>query len=248
MTKRTTTARKLPPPARPEGDAKQVNAAAAEGGDVPVLEPERAVEALRRADPHLARVIALGGPCTLAPSTWSPFRALFRSIVHQQLSTKAATTILGRVIALFPGEFPHPREVLDMPDEKLRGAGLSANKLRSVRDLSEKTLAGVVPGRDTLARMGDEEVITHCTEVRGVGRWTVEMMLMFHLGRPDVLPVDDLGVRKGAMRVYRLRKLPSPERLEKLAAPWRPWRTVGSWYMWRAMELPEEAVRPPRAR
>jgi DNA-3-methyladenine glycosylase II len=203
------------------------------------------VEALRAADPHLARVIALAGPCTLAPTEWSPFRALLRSIVYQQLSTKAATTILGRVVALFPGEFPTPEQVLAAPEAAMRGAGLSANKLRSVRDLAEKTLAGVVPARAALAALGDEEVIAHCTQVRGVGRWTVEMMLMFHLGRPDVLPVDDLGVQKGAQRVYGLRSLPTPARLARLAAPWRPFRTVGSWYMWRALELPEEAVRPP---
>jgi 3-methyladenine DNA glycosylase/8-oxoguanine DNA glycosylase len=225
-----------------------VLAAATEGGQLPVLDPARAVEHLRRVDTKLARIIDLSGPCTLAPTTWPPFRALFRSIVYQQLSTKAATTILGRVVALFPGEFPTPEQVLAAPEEALRGAGLSANKLRSVRDLAEKTLAGVVPDRAALARMEDEDIVTHCTRVRGVGRWTVEMMLMFHLGRPDLLPVDDLGVRKGALRVYGLRKLPTAERLEKLAAPWRPWRSVGSWYMWRATELPEEVFRVERTR
>lgn len=237
-------ARKPPAPTRKRPATSMPGGPAA--APLSLLEPVVAVEALRRADPHLARVIALAGPCTLAPTAWSPFRALFRSIVYQQLSTKAATTILGRVVALFPGEFPTPEQVLAAPEAAMRGAGLSGNKLRSVRDLAEKALAGVVPDRAALAALGDEEVIQHCTQVRGVGRWTVEMMLMFHLGRPDVLPVDDLGVRKGAMRVYGLRKLPSAERLRKLARTWQPWRTVGSWYMWRAMELPEEAVRPPR--
>ncbi|MBF5042434.1 DNA-3-methyladenine glycosylase 2 family protein [Aggregicoccus sp. 17bor-14] len=218
----------------------------------PVLDPAKAVRALKRADPQLARVIALAGPCTLAPTEHPPFRALFRSIVFQQLSTKAASTILGRVVALYPGDFPTPAAVLATADETLRAAGLSANKVRSVKDLSEKALAGIVPSREALAGLPDAEVIQHCTQVRGVGQWTVEMMLMFHLGRPDVLPVDDLGIQKGAQRVYGLRKLPSAERLTKLAAPWRPWRSVGSWYLWRALELPEgalgAAVRPPRPR
>ena len=221
-------------------------AAATQGGTQPLLDPVQAVRALKRADPHLARVIALAGPCTLAPTELPPFRALLRSIVFQQLSTKAATTILGRVVALFPGDFPTPAQVLAAPEESLRGAGLSSNKVRAVKDLAEKALAGIVPERAALAHLPDAEVIRQCTQVRGVGQWTVEMMLMFHLGRPDVLPVDDLGIQKGAQRVYGLRKLPSPERLEKHAAPWRPWRSVGSWYLWRALELPAEQVRPPR--
>jgi DNA-3-methyladenine glycosylase II len=223
-----------------------IQAAATQGGAQPLLDPVQAVKALKRADPHLARVIALAGPCTLAPTELSPFRALLRSIVFQQLSTKAASTIFGRVAALFPDGVPTPEAVLAQRDEALRAAGLSNNKVRSVKDLSEKALAGIVPTREALAGLPDEEVIAHCTQVRGVGQWTVEMMLMFHLGRPDVLPVDDLGIQKGAQRVYGLRKLPSPERLEKLAAPWRPWRSVGSWYLWRALELPEAQVRPPR--
>ncbi len=221
-------------------------AAATQGGAQPLLDPVQAVRALKAADPHLARVIALAGPCTLAPTELPPFRALLRSIVFQQLSTKAATTILGRVVALFPGDFPTPEQVLAAPEPTLRAAGLSNNKVRAVRDLAEKALAGIVPERSALAHLPDEEIIRQCTQVRGVGQWTVEMMLMFHLGRPDVLPVDDLGIQKGAQRVYGLRKLPSPERLEKLAAPWRPWRSVGSWYLWRATELPAEQVRPPR--
>lgn len=226
-----------------EASAAEVLEAATESGAFPVLDPKKAVRALRRADPKLARVIAAAGPCTLAPTTWTPFQALLRSIVYQQLSGKAAQTILGRVVALFPGEFPTPHQILGARDEALRGAGLSHNKVRAVRDLAEKTLAKVVPDRAALAHMDDEQIIEQCTLVRGVGRWTVEMMLMFHLGRPDVLPVADLGIQKGAMRVYGLRKLPSAERLEKLAEAWRPWRTVGSWYMWRAVELPAGALK-----
>ncbi len=205
------------------------------------LEPanlRRAVRALKAADPKLARVIEAVGPCRLAPTEHSPFHALFRSIVYQQLSGKAAATILGRVVALFAPPFPKPQAVLAQDEASMRAAGLSANKLRALRDLSEKTLSGVVPKRAALAALTDEEIIERCTAVRGVGQWTVEMMLMFHLGRPDVLPVDDLGIRKGAMKVYGLRKLPDAARLEKLAAPWRPWRSVGSWYLWRVLELP----------
>ena len=213
----------------------------------PVLDPKRAVRALRRVDPKMAWLIDQVGPCTLAPTTWTPFQALLRSIVYQQLSGKAAQTILGRVVALFPHEFPTPRDILGAPEAALRGAGLSQNKVRAVRDLAEKTLAGVVPERSALGQMDDEEIIAHCTQVRGIGRWTVEMMLMFHLGRPDVLPVDDLGIQKGAMRLYGLRKLPNPDRLEALAEPWRPWRTVGSWYLWRVLELPPDVVPPRRA-
>ena len=231
---------------RPSSRRSAIVAAATEGGLQPLLDPVKAVRALRLADPHLARIIALAGPCTLAPTELSPYRALLRSIVFQQLSTKAASTIFGRVAALFPEGIPTPEALLSVPEAALRAAGLSSNKVRSVRDLSEKALAGIVPTREALAQLPDEEVIAHCTQVRGIGRWTVEMLLMFHLGRPDVLPVDDLGIQKGAQRVYGLRKLPSPERLEKLAAPWRPWRTVGSWYLWRALELPAEQVRPPR--
>jgi DNA-3-methyladenine glycosylase II len=201
------------------------------------VDPLRAVRALKRVDPRLAEVIGAVGPCPLAPTERSPFEALFRSIVYQQLSGKAAGTILGRVLALFPPPHPTPQAVLAQDESSMRAAGLSGNKLRALRDLAHKTLEGTVPERSALVALTDEEVIARCTAVRGVGQWTVEMMLIFHLGRPDVLPVDDLGIQKGAMKVYGLRKLPSPARLEALAAPWRPWRSVGSWYLWRALEL-----------
>jgi DNA-3-methyladenine glycosylase II len=208
------------------------------GASIEPLDPRRAVRALKRADPRLAQVIERAGPCPLRPTTRTPFQALFRSIVYQQLSGKAASTILGRVIALFPGrDFPLPEDVLAAKDEQLRSAGLSRNKLLAVKDLAARAIDGTVPEREQMTRMSDEEIIQRCTAVRGIGRWTVEMMLIFHLGRPDVLPVDDLGVRKGAMRLYRLRKLPSPERLARIAEPWRPWRSAGSWYMWRVMEM-----------
>jgi 3-methyladenine DNA glycosylase/8-oxoguanine DNA glycosylase len=214
-----------------------------------VLDPIGAVRELKSADPVLARLIEEVGPCRLEPTQWSPFQALVRSIVYQQLSGKAAATILGRVLALFPeAGFPEPEALLAAPEERLRGAGLSQNKLRALKDLAEKTLAGVVPSREDMGPMSDEEIIERCVAVRGVGRWTVEMLLMFHLGRPDVLPLDDLGIRKGAALIYRMRKLPDARRLAKTGAPWRPHRTVASWYLWRALELPEDAVARIRAR
>ncbi len=214
-----------------------------------VLDPVGAVRALRAVDPVLARLIDEVGPCRLEPTQWSPFQALVRSIVYQQLSGKAAATILGRVVALFPErEFPIPEDLLCAPEQSLRGAGFSQNKFRALRDLAEKTLGGVVPSREDMGTMSDEEIIERCVAVRGVGRWTVEMLLMFHLGRPDVLPVDDLGIRKGAALIYRMRKLPDAERLIRTGKPWKPNRTVASWYLWRALELPEDAVARIRAR
>ncbi|HZA50705.1 MAG TPA: DNA-3-methyladenine glycosylase [Myxococcaceae bacterium] len=208
------------------------------GESIAPVDPARAIRALKRADPRLARVIETTVRYEVRPTTWTPFQALFRAIVYQQLSGKAASTILGRVIALFPGrEFPSPEDIVAAAEEQLRSAGLSRNKVLAVKDLAARALDGTVPERDQMNQMSDEEIIERCTAVRGIGRWTVEMMLIFHLARPDVLPVDDLGVRKGAMRLYRLRKLPSPERLAKIAEPWRPWRSVGSWYMWRVMEM-----------
>ena len=226
-----------------KGTKKDILAAETESGLYPPLDPKKSVRALKKADPKLARVIELAGPCTMAPTHFPPFRALLRSIVYQQLSGKAAATILGRVLALYaPKEFPTPEDILATKEETLRGAGLSRNKFLAVQDLARKTLDGLVPDLHALAKMDDEEIIERCDAVRGIGRWTVEMMLMFNLGRPNVLPVDDLGVRKGAQRTYGLRKLPDAKKLEQLAEAWKPWRSVGSWYMWRATELPKGAL------
>jgi DNA-3-methyladenine glycosylase II len=214
-----------------------------------ILSAPRAVRALRLADPVMARLIAEVGPCSLAPTQWSPFAALLRSIIYQQLSGKAAATILGRVLALFPQDgFPTPDDLLAVPELQLRGAGVSGNKVRALKDLAEKARAGVVPTREAMAGMEDGEIIERCVAVRGVGQWTVEMMLMFHLGRPDVLPVDDLGIRKGAALAYRMRTLPPEARLLRLGEAWRPHRTVASWYLWRMLELPADAVARVRAR
>lgn len=198
-----------------------------------------AVEHLKRADPKLAALIERVGPCTrVIPHHFSVFYSLMRSITYQQLAGKAAATILARVEkACADGTRPTPEQVMATSDEALRAAGLSRNKLAAIRDLAAKTLDGTVPDLKTIHRLTDEELIERITQVRGIGRWTVEMLLIFRLNRPDVLPVDDYGVRKGAQLTYRLRKLPDKKRLTKLAEPWRPYRSVGSWYMWRALDI-----------
>ena len=194
-------------------------------------------------DPRFARAIAQFGPCGLDRGRATPFEALLKSIVHQQLAGAAARTIHGRVLALFPGPRPSAPELVSLSDEALRGAGLSRNKLAAVRDLALHAIAGAVPDRRVLQRWSDDRVVEQLTAVRGIGRWTVEMFLMFELGRPDVLPLDDLGVRKGFTRVFGSK---GSERLDRdhLAARgerWRPHRSVASWYLWRLAELPAPA-------
>jgi 3-methyladenine DNA glycosylase/8-oxoguanine DNA glycosylase len=166
-----------------------------------------------------------------------PFDALAESIAYQQLSGKAAATIWKRVRALYPrSKYLDPRRVLETPDEKLRSAGLSRNKVAAVKDLAAKTIDGTVPSTRALAKMSDEEIIARLITVRGIGRWTVEMLLLFDLGRPDVWPVDDYGVRKGFAKTFGKRKLPKPKQLTKLGEKWRPHRSVAAWYFWRALD------------
>lgn len=198
-----------------------------------------ACSVLRRQDPELAKVIEEVGACSVVSKTrMTPFVALMRSIVFQQLSGKAAGTIWGRVRDACPGKgLPRPDEVLSVDYDILRAAGLSNNKALAVHDLAEKVLSGVVPDRRRLNRMEDEAIIERLIEVRGIGRWTVEMMLMFHLGRPDVFPVGDLGVRKGITATYGLEEVPEGDELEVYGDRWRPYRSVGSWYMWRSLEI-----------
>jgi 3-methyladenine DNA glycosylase/8-oxoguanine DNA glycosylase len=202
-------------------------------------DPETACSHLADADPVLGGLIARVGGFGLRPvPTQSLFAALARAIVYQQLSGAAASTILGRVTALFaPRRFPAPDDLLAMPEERLRAAGLSAAKSAALRDLAQRTIDGTVPSMALVRRLGDEEIVERLTQVRGVGRWTVEMLLIFRLGRPDVLPLGDLGVRKGFARTFRKRKLPEPAVIQRHAERWRPYRSVGSWYMWRALEL-----------
>jgi len=204
-----------------------------------------AIETLTRRDPVLARLIERVGPCRLETGTMrSPFQALTEAIVYQQLTGRAAATILGRVVALFrPRRFPRPQDILDASALRLRAAGLSRAKVAALKDLAAKTLDGTVPPLAALERMDEGEITTRLTSIRGVGRWTVEMLLIFRLGRPDVLPVGDYGIRKGFARAFRTRALPTPKQVERRGERWRPHRTVASWYLWRALDSPIERPR-----
>ena len=173
-----------------------------------------------------------------------PFDALAESIAYQQLSGKAAATIFGRVRALYPRrKYLDPEKILVTPDETFRAAGLSRNKIAALKDLAAKTIDGTVPAGRALIRMSDDEIIARLITVRGIGRWTVEMLLLFDLGRPDVWPVDDYGVRKGFAKTFGKRKLPTPKQLMKLGEQWRPYRSVAAWYFWRALDGPDKVNR-----
>lgn len=193
----------------------------------------RAERHLRGADPVIAALVERVGRCGLDEVQRSrPFPALVESIVHQQLSLPAARTIHGRFLELYGGRPPSARRLLETPEEKLRAVGLSGAKVRYLRDLAERVGARRLPlGR--LVELDDEEVIEVLTEVKGIGRWTAQMFLIFRLGRLDVLPVDDLGVRDAMRQAYDLEELPEAARMEEIAAPWRPYRSVGCWYLWR---------------
>lgn len=204
---------------------------------------EAAVAHLSGADPVLARVIEAVGPFTLEPRDGS-FRNLSRAIFFQQLAGPAARAIMNRVLAALDTDeerFFAPEQLLGATDEQLRGAGLSRQKTAYLRDLAEKFASGQLR-EDDFAALDDEAVIQRVSSVKGIGRWTGEMFLIFTLGRPDVLPVDDLGVRRGFQQTYGLADLPKPEEMQRLAEPWRPYRSVGTWYMWRSLgvALPEQ--------
>lgn len=202
----------------------------------PPYDIDAAVAALAEDPPLAALIERVGDYRLLLRDMQSPFRGLLRAIVFQQLSGKAAATIHGRVKALFPDHTPTPELLLAMPDEQLRAAGLSRSKVAAVKDLAAKTLAGIVPASDRLAELHDEEIIERLVSVRGIGRWTVEMLLIFNLGRPDVLPVTDLGIRKGFMLTYGLDVLPAPAYIRSHGERWAPYRSVASWYLWRATD------------
>jgi len=216
-------------------------------------DPAIAVAALSAADPRLAKLIARAGPFTVRLSTQqSPFEALTESIIYQQLHGKAAAAIYARLIegfqpmpTLTPAH-PTPEQILEAPTQDLRAAGLSANKTLALRDLAAKTLDGTVPTLAKIRRMDDQAIIDHLTQVRGIGKWTVEMFLIFRLGRPDVFPTSDYGVRKGFALTFQGLKsgtkvtpdlLPKPEVMERRAKKWHPWCSVASWYLWRACDL-----------
>jgi DNA-3-methyladenine glycosylase II len=215
---------------------------------------------LAAADPKLAALIGAAGPFTLQlKSEHSPFEALLESILYQQIHGSAAAAILRRLLELFGDIHPTPELLLAQPDEALRAVGLSKNKMLALQDLSRKTLDGTVPTLAAVRRMTDEEIVERLTAVRGIGVWTVQMMLIFRLGRPDVLPVTDYGVRKGfALTFKRLPKavvsrtkpfdatmLAKAVEIERRARKWQPWRSVASWYLWRACDLYGKPSPPP---
>lgn len=197
---------------------------------------------LSRRDPVLKKLIADVGPVTLQ-SNPDRLAALVRSIVAQQISTKAAQSIYGRLLETLTEL--SPKAILKTPEEKLRGAGLSAAKLRSLRDLAEKVHSGDVP-LASLHELDDEEVIASLIPVRGIGRWTAQMFLIFSLGRLDVLPVDDLGLRVGAQRHYELAEVPGKKKLEEIGEAWRPYRSVATWYFWRSFGAVPQSATPAR--
>ena len=201
------------------------------------------VEAVRHlcgADKTLARLIKKVGPCTLKPrSRRSPFESLVKAVTYQQLNGTAAGTIFKRLLALFPGKrFPSPEDLLATSDERLRSAGLSRAKVAAIKDIAAKTISGVVPASRQVSRLSNEEIVERLTSIRGVGPWTVEMFLIFTLGRTDILPATDYGVRKGFALVYGWKDLPAPKELLEHGERWRPHRTTAAWYLWRALDLP----------
>jgi len=220
-----------------EGAQLDAGAPLLNGAQVFGFDPGLAVAHLRAADTTLAEVIDGIGPFRMrlrpAPSI---FAALAESIAYQQLNGKAAAVIFTRVCALFPRSRPTAARLLRISEEELRGAGLSRSKLLSLRDLAQKAEGGAIPTLNEVRGMSDETIIERLSKVRGVGRWTAEMLLMFRLGRPDVLPIDDFGVRKGFAIAFERGELPSPKELAAYGARWQPYRTVASWYLWRAVE------------
>jgi DNA-3-methyladenine glycosylase II len=200
---------------------------------------------LRRTCPNMRALIRRVGPCRMQTDKQSPYEALVRAIAHQQLHGTAARTITGRFVALYPDHaFPPPDQVLQTPDAMLRACGFSGGKVAAIRDIAAKTIEGVVPTRRVAARLSDVALIERLTSIRGVGRWTVEMLLMFTLGRPDIFPVDDFGVREGYRIVYGLDVQPKPKALAELAMPYAPHRTAAAWYMWRAVDEVKKHKQP----
>src|SRR4051812_11508771 len=194
------------------------------------------VRYLKRIDPVLAGLIESVGPCRIRVSAeGTHFQALVRSIVYQQLSGKAAATILSRVAALFPDGIPTPEAVHATSDEKLRAAGLSRQKISYLRDLSSKVSSGELP-LDAVETMADDDLIDHLVQVKGIGRWTAQMFLMFRLGRRNVLPELDLGIQNAIRRAYRMRKRPTPKQVKRVGAKWAPHSTVACWYLWRSLD------------
>ncbi|HEX7570568.1 MAG TPA: DNA-3-methyladenine glycosylase 2 family protein [Verrucomicrobiae bacterium] len=197
-----------------------------------------ALNHLAAVDPVMARLIREVGLCKLEHEPWrSPFQSLVQAVAHQQLNGTAANTILTRFKKLFPKRrFPKPEDLAKVTDEQIRACGFSFAKIAAIRDIAAKTLDGTIPSSRQIEKLTDEEIIERLTEARGVGRWTVEMLLIFQLGRKDVLPVDDFGVRNGFRLAYQKREMPKPKALLKFGKRWRPHATTAAWYLWRAVD------------
>jgi len=209
-------------------------------GPPPVIKSIRdlkqAAGLLAKKDSRLARVLAQPIEFRLKPEH-SPYEVLVEAVVHQQLSPKAAETILGRITGLYSGSrIPAPVELLKTPDERLRNAGLSRSKTKALKDIAAKTIDGTVPSPEVITSLADEAIIKRLTSIHGVGRWTVEMMLIFNLGRMDVLPVDDFALRKSIAGAYRMKQAPTPKQVSKLGELWRPYRTAASLYLWNSIK------------
>ena len=193
---------------------------------------------LSKHDPVMRRLIREHGKCDLTPEKRrSPFQSLVQAVAHQQLNGTAANTILTRFKKLFPGrKFPRPEDLARVTDKQIRACGFSFAKIKSIRDIAAKALDGTIPSSRQIVKLPDEEIIARLTEVRGVGRWTVEMLLIFQLGRPDVLPVGDFGMRSGFRVAYKKRGMPEPKDLLKYGERWRPHATTAAWYLWCAAD------------
>lgn len=202
---------------------------------MPKFSPKKAISHLSATDPIMGDIIGRVGAFKPRPPHGTPFDALLRAIIYQQLSGKAAGTIHRRLENLFGGRPPRPAEILDTPDEDLRSVGLSRQKLSYLKDLAEKAESRTV-NFEGLDSLGDEEIITSLTQVKGIGRWTVQMFLMFTLQRPDVLPELDLGIQKAVKLAYDLPEMPKPKELVVIGERWKPYRTVASWYLWRSLD------------
>ena len=195
---------------------------------------------LSKVDRKLGGLIKRIGPCTFRPKNGqSPYESLIEAVVYQQLSGKAASTILGRFKELYPGKrFPAPLNVLDTRPEILRSVGLSRAKVEAIKDIAAKTIEGIVPSSRAIRKMDDAEIMERLTAIRGVGRWTVEMLLIFKLGRADVLPATDFGIRKAFALTFGTKELPTPKELATYGEKWKPFRTTAAWYLWRSLGGP----------
>jgi DNA-3-methyladenine glycosylase II len=199
---------------------------------------------LSKSDSVLKRLIREHGKCDLVPEKRrSPFQSLVMAVAHQQLNGTAANTILARFKKLFPGrKFPRPEDLAKVTDAQIRACGFSFAKIKSIRDIAEKTLSGVIPTSREIVKLSDDEIVARLTEVRGVGRWTVEMLLIFQLGRHDILPAADFGVRSGFRHAYKKREMPTVKELLAHGEKWKPHRTTAAWFLWRAAD----AAKPPK--